>query len=232
MSACPIEVFDLTKLQSDPAPHTRLSKGRTLMRDPEDIEGIMIHQTAVNFGVARYQIFAVGGDAGEAQRRRALDVACHTMAFAEGWVVHAHPIASYVNHGNAANAVTLGLEIEGIFAGLEDDPYTVPREDRLTTWGKRDPDVFDRDRIATARVALRSLLERAREAGCKNIRYVYAHRQSSKMRRADPGEAIWRHVVEEYAVPDLKLVADRKRVWGKGRPIPREWSDDSVQARY
>lgn len=224
MAVCPsdVTVHDLTAMQPHQAPNAARHNGGTLRRDPKTITGLVVHQTAITYGVARYQVDAADGDVDEAQRRRALNVRAHTVAFREGWVVHAHHILSHVYHATVANECSVGLEIEGLYPGLRDIPETAPQEDELTTWGKREADELDERTIVTARVALTSLVERALEAGAP-LEYVWAHRQVSRNRRADPGEGIWREVVEVMA-PKLGLQLDYDRTWKDGRPIPRAWS--------
>ena len=75
-------------------------------------------------------------------------------------------------------------------------------------------------------------------AGGSPIEFVHAHRQSSEDRRSDPGEAIWRGVVEEYGIPVLGLKAEYALALpssnpknGPGKPIPVEWAAGGV-GRY
>lgn len=200
--------------------------GVPVMRKAEDVTTIVVHQTAVEFGVSSRAVDAAGGDVELARARRALDVACHAMAFRQGYYVAAHPLLAYVNHGNRFNATSLGLEIDGRYPGLEDDPSTAAREDLQTTWGG-DPSELTEATIKAARAALRWLVEEARAAGCP-IQYVVAHRQSSDSRRSDPGQGIWREVVLKYAVSELGLIAKRESPWREGRPIPVEWDPDGI----
>lgn len=221
-TSCDVEIFDLRALQTDPAPHTRVRHGKTVQRDPSMVVGITLHQTACHFGVAKYQAMAAGGDKEAAQRRRALNIAAHAVAFREGWVVLPHKLTSYVYHANGLNGPTLGFEVEGIYAGLEDDPDTAPREDRLTTWGPRPPDKVDERTVVTARMGLLKLVSEGAREGM-DLRYLYGHRQSSATRRADPGEGLWKAIVP-WAEQQLGLKADLTRTLDNGRPIPRAWS--------
>ena len=67
---------------------------------------------------------------------------------------------------------------------------------------------------------------------------IYAHRQSSSDRRADPGEEIWKKVVLGHAVkkhglktrPELALPASNRRN-GPGRALPLVW-DPLAAAAY
>lgn len=125
-------------------------------------------------------------------------------------------------HANALNAPSLGLEVEGRYPGLASGPRGA--------W-----DILDELTIETARAALTWLVEAAAAEGIE-IRYLYAHRQSSSMRRGDPGELVWRAVALEHGRQVLGLRTAPARTWdspsaGRGRPIPLEW-DPSGVGRY
>lgn len=229
-----IRFYDLRSEQKRKAPKTRVRSGATIQRDPRDIDGVVIHQTATPFGVSKRQLRLAGGDRELALARRALNVACHAMAFQGGFYVLANELTSYVYHGHALNARSLGLEIDGRYPGILDDPDTVPDEADKSTWGG-DPMVLAPQTIAAAREALRTLVEQGRRAGMP-IRYVWAHRQSSPMRRSDPGEEIWRHVVLDYAVPELGLETQPGETWteddGEGLPVPRDWDPSAGVGGY
>lgn len=226
-----VEVTDWRGLQPDPPPLVRgkrkhrvrrtMEAGRIVEhveeRDPKRIDGIVLHQTACSFGPS---------DDANARHRRALGVACHALAFRDGAVVLANPLRWTVLHGNGLNDRSLGLEVEGLYSGLEDDPSTLPDEAARSTWGGR-PDVVSELLVAAGRRALRELVERGRAEGMP-IRYVWAHRQSSRTRRSDPGAVLWRRLIVEYAQPVLGLVAQPSMVLqskssGPGRPIPAAW---------
>lgn len=227
-----VPMYDLRSARVASKPKIKMLGARPVVRRPEDVDGIVLHQTAAPFGVADFQLRAAGGDRNLALARRANNVACHAMAFRPGFFVAATPLTWYVQHGNGFNARSLGLEVDGLYSGLRDDPDTTPvREDIQTTMGRREPTVITDATVAAARAALRWLVEAGRAEGMP-IRYVWAHRQSSPSRRSDPGEAWWQLLVEEYAVPELGLEPQRslairstsKKAPGMGRPIPLEWS--------
>lgn len=214
--------YDLRAQQSHAARKTRVRNGRTVRRKPETITGIVLHQTAVNFGVSERQVKAAGGDEDFALARRGPGVACHAIAFRRGFFVATHPLEHYVHHGNGLNATTLGLEVDGRYSGLADDPATLPREDIRTTWGGTEPTALTEETLVAARAALRWLVETGRAEGMP-IEVIYAHRQSSATRRSDPGELLWRELVLGFAVPELGLRTEPALVVGSGRPVPRAW---------
>lgn len=236
MTAVPF--VDMRREQVANHKKTRVRNGKTVQRDPIAITGICLHQTAVRYGVSDQQLRLAKGNKQLALARRSLNVACHAIAFRDGFFAVPHQLTSYVLHANGLNAYTLGLEIDGRYPGLLDDPDTVPRrEDLETVWGG-DPDTVTDTIVQTACAALRWLVEEGRAMGMP-ITSIYAHRQSSATRRSDPGQELWQRVAEAYAIPVLGLKAQygvalehsgRKK--GKGRPIPREWAKQNGVGRY
>lgn len=178
--------------------------GLPVVREPGFVDSIVVHQTACLFGAKR----------GQPRYRRALDVAAHCVAFSTGEVVLAAPLLWHVNHGNSLNARSLGLEIEGRFPGHPGK--TVRGFDS----------VLSEEGLWSAREGLRLLVEGGRAIGMP-IKYIFAHRQSSSTRRADPGFEIWNKVVLQYAVKELDLRTNNSAVFGSGRQIPRAWDLES-----
>ena len=217
-----IEFVDLTHRQLAAIPRSKVAGGVTVRRRPEAITGLVFHQTAVSYGVSPRQIRAAGGDEDLAQQMRALRIPAHFVAFREGWVVQHAPIEAYLYHGNAFNSWTIGLELEGRYPGLTRD-------------ADGSHDELDEFTLHTFRETVRIAAERAEGAGC-HLTTCYAHRQSSGTRRADPGEAIWRWVVMDYAVGELGLEINPGFTLpslksGRGRTIPIEWCNRGV-SRY
>lgn len=214
-----VTLYDLRHEQSDPHPKSKVgADGRTFRRLPAAIDSIMLHQTGTGlFG-------PVQGQTGEiAVARRALGVACHAMAFQAGFVTRPVDPLWYVQHGNALNGRSLGLEVEGNYPGLRG---------RKVLHGE--PTELTEETVMAARAGVKLLVEEGRKRGCP-IRYIYAHRQADSWRRADPGEELWRRVVLEYAVPDLKLETRpaEKFKHHKGRardgyPVPKRWDPRGV----
>jgi hypothetical protein len=192
-------------------PICRLKNSKVLVRDPKTITGIGIHQTACVFGPADNLI---------KRHRRAFDVPSHALAFRDGVVATAFPMLWYMYHGHRLNAFTYGLEIEGQYPGLLDDPATPQREDIQTAWKGITP--LDDLTIETARAALKYLYEEGLKLGSP-VQYVWAHRQSNDKKIHDPGAGIWKHVVLDYAVAVLGLKVEPNRKWNDGNPIPAAW---------
>lgn len=211
-------------------PKARLvAPGVPALRKIEDVDTIVIHQTAVEFGVSDRQVKAAGGDVELARAKRALDVACHCMAFRQGYFVAVHDLEVYVNHAGRFNAGSLGLEIDGRYPGLEDDPDTAPREDLKTTWGGT-PTKLSAETVRASIAAIGWMVEETARKGGK-IRRLVSHRQSSDTRRSDPGEAIWQRVVLP-AADKFGLEIDVRSPWRTGRPVPVEWDPENGIGKY
>ena len=214
-----VETVDLRHEQTDPAPKSKVINGKTVLRAPHTVTGIVLHQTACTYGVSQQQIQAAGGDRDLALHRRALNVACHAMAFMDGCLVLTNEVESYIYHGNSFNSYTLGLEVEGRYPGLDNEPDK-------TTWGG-DPTPLTEKTITAAREGIRKLVEMGRDVGMP-ITDIFSHRQSSATRRSDCGESLWRAVVLDFAVPVLGLIPHQGVTHNDGMPIPKEWDPNGV----
>lgn len=215
-----VPFVDLRHLQADPHPKSKVFGRRTVRRPPSSVNAITIHQTAVKFSVTQRQIADTGGDRRLALAKRALNVACHAMSFHDGFFAAAAPLDWYVYHGNGFNKFALGLEIDGLYPGLKNG----------STWSGDAATPITPASLQAAREALRWLTEQGRAAGMP-IEWIDAHRQSSKDRRADPGQELWEAVVLDYAVPKLGLKTRPSYVLGDGRAVPTDWDPAGV-GRY
>lgn len=216
-----IRKYDLRSEQTNPPniepPKHRIVSGRVALRLLKNITGVVLHQTATPYGVTDAAVDLAGGNRELALARRSLRVACHAMAFRDGFFTLPCPLTWYVYHGNGFNATTLGIEIEGKYAGEESKKADGDQE-------------LDAVVIESARAALKYLVEEARTLGAP-VRFIYAHRQSSETRRADPGEAIWKSVAVEYGSEVLGLERRPELVMGGGRQLPSSW-DPLGRVRY
>ncbi|HVI00877.1 MAG TPA: N-acetylmuramoyl-L-alanine amidase [Enhygromyxa sp.] len=216
-----VEVYDLRSEQTDPHPKSKRDRyGKTIVRAPAAIDSIVLHQTGVEFDPPR----------GRTERidlaRRALDVACHAMAFRAGFLVLPVEPLWYVHHASRLNTRSLGLEVDGNYPGL------VGRKPM-----RGSPTALSEETVAAARAGVRLLLELGRAAGCE-IKYIYAHRQCDSWRAADPGQGLWQRVVLEYAVPELGLETRPRETFSHpegqrrhGYPVPVLWDPDG-EGRY
>lgn len=199
-------IIDL-RLDRSPAPvrgknKIKTVKGAPVIRRPEDIDSIVIHQTACDFKARK----------GQPRYLRALDVACHALVFKTGETVLAAPFLWHVNHANGFNPGSLGIEVEGHYPGIQGRG---PGEDS-----------FSPEHRIAFRECIRALVFQAEKEGI-HIRYVFAHRQSSSTRRADPGFEIWGETIA--IAQDLGLRTSPGSYLGGGRPIPEQWDPESFR---
>jgi N-acetyl-anhydromuramyl-L-alanine amidase AmpD len=156
--------------------------------------GICLHQTACLLGERPSRWDTVGA---------------HIGITRGGQIIWLHDFDRLVWHGNGWNQGTIGIEIDGLYAGVEGDASTV--------WGKEAPMALTPEAAEAARQVIRWLV-----CEVPTIRALVAHRQSSMTRRSDPGQAIWQAV----AVPlhaELELSDGGVGFKLGGYAIPEAW---------
>jgi hypothetical protein len=183
--------------------------------------GITLHQTACNMGerVARYDT-----------------IGAHFAVLRSGRVLRMADLNTVVYHGNGWNTRCVGIEVDGLYSGLEDDPDTAQDEALRTTWD--DPSTPTREQpMVVTEAAMRStrqLIRWIRHEIARNggkLTVLNAHRQSSKDRRNDPGETIWKAV----ALPlhaELGLTDGGPGFEIGGYPVCVEWDPSRVGYKY
>lgn len=183
--------------------------------------GITLHQTACNMGerIGRYDT-----------------IGANFAVLRSGRVLRMADIDKLIYHGNAWNNLCAGIEIDGLYAGIEDDPDTAQDEALRSTWD--DPSTPTRElpmkvtpqAMRSTRQLVRWIVIDALRRGW-TIRVLCAHRQSSKDRRNDPGQAIW----QEVALPlhaELGLMDGGSGFQVGGYPIPTQWNPQYVGFPY
>jgi len=193
-----------------------LKKGRGT-RKLKDIEGVTLHQTACVLGEKEHRWY---------------NVACHIAITREGKIIYNNDFIKKIWHGNGFNTKTIGIEIDGHFAGLEeqnDAGEWVP--DMRSYWrpknSKRTPVSVTDAQIEACKEAIR-WVKRVVDAAGGDFKYILAHRQSSPSRVSDPGQKTWRLIamplMEELGMEDggddYYVLDSKKRA---GKPIPEAW---------
>lgn len=176
-----------------------------------DITGITLHQTATVLGE---------------RPERWRNVACHVGVPASGQIIIANGLNQVVYHGNALNSSTVGIEIDGHFEGVEGDISTYWRPKSKPD---RRPLRPSEAQLEGAREAILWICEEVHKNGGE-IRYIHAHRQSSKHRTSDPGSRIWKEV-GMWAQEELGLDDRGPTFTAGGYPIPKEWNP-AYSTRY
>lgn len=176
------------------------------------ITGTCLHQTAC--------VFANNPE-------RMVNVGAHIVV-AEANVYLLHDFDRIIWHGNGWNNGTVGVEVNGLFAGIQGRPETV--------WN--DPDTSKRDvaspltqvTLDTTKSVVRWIYRViARHGGKMNA--LVAHRQASKSRQSDPGSGIWKGaalpLMEELGVSDGGIGF----ILG-GYAIPEDWDPRCKGIKY
>lgn len=198
----PVEFHDRTRTASK-------QHVRTLPRLWRSVTGICLHQTACLLGERPARWDTVGA---------------HVGVTRGGKVLKLHEFNRVVYHGNGWNNGTVGIEIDGLYAGVEGRPETV-WDDPGTTIREQGMELTP-EAIVAARAAIRWICYEVAQHGGR-IKALVAHRQASKNRRNDPGSAIW----QEIAIPLHKELGLSEGGFGftlgNGLPIPYDWNPDS-----
>lgn len=154
---------------------------------------------------------------------RYMGVPCHAAVMRNGDVVLLHPVTAITWHGHAANAFSIGVEVDCRAAGTEGDRRTFWRSRREKAAGKSYEELVREptDIQLQAAVALGVYLtEEVHRIGGKIVAQMF-HRNSHSSRTSDPGSRIALNVAlplaerygHEYGGP----------VVGTGNPIPESW---------
>lgn len=236
VSDAEIEFIDerIQALQADHgvAPPAQLIDRRQLASREKDygpraitqVRGVTLHQTACILSASK-------------DPARCDNVGAHFVImrpggyYKDGDVLWLHDETRLVIHGHGWNNQCWGIEVDGLFAGVEGDPRTV--------WD--DPDTSFKDQAV-------SLTDAQRESCLQLIRWRYheirrmggkmiticAHRQASKDRRNDPGSRVWKDIAlplkDELGLgdggPGFVLPT------GGGYPIPESWDPSRVGIKY
>jgi N-acetyl-anhydromuramyl-L-alanine amidase AmpD len=176
-------------------------------RKLSDITAIVLHQTACHLGT---------------RVKRWHTLPAHIGIPRDGRVILVNKFSTVCWHANWFNRFSVGIEIDGNFRGVEDRPETLwkpgGRRSKLTVY-----------QVAAAQQTIKWICDEVKAHGGK-VTTILAHRQTSKNRRADPGQDIWGRIgIWARGVCDLKN--DPSYTKGSGLPIPKEW-DERSDAEY
>jgi hypothetical protein len=170
------------------------------------VTGITLHQTAVDLG----------------ERPGRWDtLRAHVGVTRGGQVLQVYGLAALVYHGNGLNGSTVGIECSGSYEGVEGQ--------RDTWWqpkGVAEPQTPTPALVEAARRTVAWVVAEVAAHGGQ-VRWIYAHRQSSGTRQSDPGSALWRAVALECGLetrPGFTV--------GTGRAIPEAWDPRQVEVDY
>lgn len=170
-----------------------------------EVTGTCLHQTACVLGENPSRWDSVGA---------------HIGITRSGKIIWLHDFDREVAHGNGFNAQTVGIEVDGLFAGIEGDSKTV--WDNPGTVVHEVAQTLTPAQAESLKVAVRWIAAEIAAKSGTPMRALVAHRQSSESRRNDPGSAIWAVALE--LMKELKLSdGGPKFKIGSGSPIPEAW---------
>jgi hypothetical protein len=166
-------------------------------RPESKVDAIVLHHMAFNRGndLSRYE-----------------KVGAHYVVLADGQIAQLYDDLDYLNASDGFNGRSVAIEFAGNFS-----------DERYHWWKDRDRTIPDRCYLTPAEIRAGRCLLKAITTRLPGVKYVYAHRQSSKDRTGDPGPDVWCNV-GEWAISNLKLT-DRLPTThvGSGRPVPDSW---------
>lgn len=177
------------------------------------ITGICLHQTACVLGERPERYDTLGA---------------HFGVMRSGRVIRVHDETRLVWHGNRWNAGTIGIEIDGLYEGVEGDPRTVWDDPTTPVHEKGMP--LSAPQVEATKQLVRWLVTRVQAQGGE-IKVLVAHRQSSKDRRNDPGSALWKAVALPL-MDELGLGDGGAGFEIGGYPIPEAWDQRKVGIKY
>lgn len=175
-----------------------------------DVKGWCLHQTACRLSSSK-------------DVARCDKIGAHWVVYPSGLKIQLHDIERMIVHGNGWNHQTIGIEIDGLFAGIEGDPKTV--------WDDPSTAIHERaDTITPEQIqAVKDIIYHDRAliiAHGFSPTVIVAHRQASGDRENDPGSKVW----QQIAIP---LLAELHLSDGGpgfalhdgqgGKPIPEAW---------
>jgi N-acetyl-anhydromuramyl-L-alanine amidase AmpD len=177
------------------------------------VTGVTLHQTACVLG--------------EKPQRWATVVA-HLGITRGGQVIWMHDFEKIVWHGNGFNGSTIGIEMDGTYAGIEGDDRTFWRP---SDEPDRKPQAPTTELVEAAKATVRWICQEVARHGGR-IQRLVAHRQASNQRQSDPGSALWKQVATPlHAELDLSDGGPGYTV-GDGYPIPEAWDPSRLHVTY
>lgn len=182
-------------------------------RSWKEVTGICLHQTACLLGERPERWRSVG---------------CHVGVTRGGQVNWLHEFNKIVWHGNGFNNRTVGIECDGLYAGIQGDPRTV--WDDPTTPAKESGMELTPELIGALKETVRWIVSEVSKAGGE-VKFLLAHRQSSVNRRNDPGSALWQVALELMEELNLSDGGPGFKT-GNGYLIPESWDPAKKGVKY
>jgi len=179
----------------------------------KQITGITLHQTAALIGERESTWFSVP---------------IHLGVTRKGKIIQLYDFTDRTNHAHNLNAADVGIEVDGFYEGVEGDDTTFWRPQSEPN---RKPLKPTPEQIVALREAVRWIRDVVNGFGGK-LKFIHAHRQSSKDRQSDPGSRLWKEV-GVWAQNELGLSDGGKGFTvGDGLAIPEKWDARYIGVKY
>lgn len=178
------------------------------------ITAVVLHQTATKFGEKPTSWH---------------DVPIHFGITRAGKVIQLYDLTEVCNHANGLNRRSVGIEIDGWYAGIEGKPKTLWQPKNLPT--PRQPMDLPTVQANAVKSTVQWIVNTVAANGGK-VTHIHPHRQSSKDRQSDPGSLIWQTV--GLWAQDTMGLSDGGAAFtvGDGRVIPEDWDARYTDNRY
>lgn len=146
-----------------------------------------------------------------------------------GKIIQLYDLTEICNHANGLNRPSVGIEIDGWYAGIEGRPETLWQPKNQPT--PRLPMNLPTAQADAAKAVVKWIVNTVSANGGK-VTHIHPHRQSSKDRQSDPGSLIWQ-TVGLWAQSTFGLSdGGASFTVGDGRTIPEAWDTRYTGNRY
>lgn len=194
-------------------PHSGRSKS-TPFRPWSAVTAIVLHQTATKIGETAKAWHSVP---------------IHFGVTRAGKIYQLYALTEVCNHAGNINKISVGIEIDGWFAGIEGKPETLWQPGGTNP--KRLPMDLPEAQANAVKTTIKWIIDSvAAQKGA--IKTIHPHRQSSKDRQSDPGSLIWQ-TLGLWAKSTFGLKDGGKNFTvGDGLVIPEAWDPTYVGNKY
>lgn len=194
-------------------PHSGRSVA-TPFRTWSKITAVVLHQTAAKIGekLASWH-----------------SVPIHFAVTRAGKIIQLYDLTEVCNHANGLNGRSVGIEIDGWYAGIEGRPDTLWQPGGAGP--PRQPMDLPTAQADSAKALVQWIVSSVAGNGAR-VTHIHPHRQASSDRRSDPGSVIWQ-TVGRWAQTNLGLLDGGPNFTvGTGLKIPQAWDPRYVGNRY
>jgi len=146
-----------------------------------------------------------------------------------GKIIQLYDLTEVCNHANGLNRPSVGIEIDGWYAGVEGRPETLWQPKNLPA--PRQPMNLPTAQADAGKSTIQWIVNTVAANGGR-VTHIHPHRQSSKDRQSDPGSLIWQ-TLGLWAQTTLGL-SDGGAAFtvGNGLTIPAAWDSRYAGNRY